>query len=127
MTTALALAASPSDYSHYGLRRTEDLIAGWSLDLEGAQHFSAGADINTDDRNQLATRSAGLGDAVLRARRLDQILSQFDPLPSRAAELKTTYLVRRLVARSETGACGEPGKKPAGSDAANDGSGLGGE
>jgi spermidine synthase len=102
MTTALALAASPSDYSRYGLRRTEDLIAGWSLDLEGAQHFSADADINTDDRNQLATRSAGLGDAALRPRHLNQILSQFDPLPSRAAELETTYLVRRLTARSET-------------------------
>jgi spermidine synthase len=101
MTTALALAASPSDYSRYGLRWKEDLIAGWSLDLEGAQHYSAGADINTDDRNQLATRSAGLGSEVLRAPRLNQILSQFDPLPSRADELNTTYLVRRLAARKE--------------------------
>jgi spermidine synthase len=101
MTTPLALAASPSDYSRYGLHRTEDLIAGWSLDLEGAKHFSAGADINTDDRNQLATRSAGLGDETLRARRLNQILSQFDPIPSRADELKTAYLVRRLAARKE--------------------------
>jgi hypothetical protein len=101
MTTALALAASPSDYSRYGLRRTEDLVAGWSLDLEGAQHFSAGADINTDDRNQLATRSAGLRGKSLRYGRLNQILSRFDPLPSRVDELKTTYLVRRLAVRNE--------------------------
>ncbi|MCH7643936.1 MAG: fused MFS/spermidine synthase [Myxococcales bacterium] len=101
MTPALALAASPSSYSRYGLRKTEDLIAAWSLDLEGAQRFSAGADINTDDRNQLATRSAGLGSEALRPRRANQILSQFDPLPSIAAELKTTYLVRRLAARKE--------------------------
>jgi predicted membrane-bound spermidine synthase len=100
-TSALALAASPSDYSRHGLWRTEDLIAGWSLDLKGARHFSAGADINTDDRNQLATRSAGLGSAALRNRRLNQILSRFDPLPSRAAELKITYLVRRLATRNE--------------------------
>jgi hypothetical protein len=101
MTSALALAASPSSYSRYGLRQTEDLIAGWSLDLEGAQRFSAGADINTDDRNQLATRSAGLGNEALRPRRASQILSRFDPLPSIAAGLKITYLVRRLAARNE--------------------------
>jgi hypothetical protein len=101
-TAGFALAASPSDYSRYGLRRTEDLIAGWSLDLEGARRFSAGADINTDDRNQLATRSAGLGKEALRTRRANKILSQFDPLPSKTAELKITYLVRRLAARSES-------------------------
>ena len=101
MTAELALAASPSDYSRQSLPQVEDLIAGWSLDLEGARRFSAGADINTDDRNQLATRSAGLGDEALRARRLNQILSRLDPLPSRADELKTAYLVRRLVARKD--------------------------
>jgi hypothetical protein len=101
MTPALVLAESPSDYLRYGLRQTEDFLAGWSLDLEGAKLFSAGADINTDDRNQLATRSAGLGSEALRAPHLNKILSQFDPLPSRAAELKTTYLVRRLAARNE--------------------------
>jgi hypothetical protein len=101
MTAALALAASPSDYSRYGMQRTEDLIAGWSLDLEGARLFSAGADINTDDRNQLATRSAGLGDDALRAQRLNKILARFDLIPSRAGELKTGYLVRRLAARKD--------------------------
>jgi hypothetical protein len=101
MATELALAKSPSDYSRHGLWRTEDLIAGWYLDLKGAKRFSTGADINTDDRNQLATRSAGLGSAALRNRRLNQILSQFDPLPSRAAELESTYLVRRLATRNE--------------------------
>jgi predicted membrane-bound spermidine synthase len=102
-TVPLALAASPSDYSRYGLRRTEDLIAGWSLDREGAKRFSAGADINTDDRNQLATRSAGLGTRSLSAQRANQILSRLDPIPSRATELKTTYLVRRLAIRDELG------------------------
>ena len=102
MTPGFALEASPSNYSRYGLRRTEDLLAAWSLDLEGAQRFSAGAAINTDDRNQLATRSAGLGNKALHPRRTNQILSRFDPLPSRAAELKITYLVRRLAARKES-------------------------
>ena len=84
MTSALALAASPSDYSRYGLRRMEDLIAGWSLDLEGAQRFSAGADINTDDRNQLATRSAGLG-----TKRLHVPASQPNPVAIRSASLES--------------------------------------
>ena len=69
MTSALALAASPSDYSRYRIWRSEDLIAGWSLDLKGARSFAEGADINTDDRNQLATRSARLGINALRTRR----------------------------------------------------------
>lgn len=103
MTTALALAASPSDYSRYRIWRTEDLIAGWSLDLKGARSFAEGADLNTDDRNQLATRSAGLGNQALRVRRANQILSHFDPLPSIAAELEITYLVQHLAARGELG------------------------
>jgi hypothetical protein len=101
VTPEIALAASPSDYSRYGLRRAEDLIAGWSLDLEGARRFSAGSDINTDDRNQLATRSAGLGDDALRVQLANKMFVPFDPLSSRAAEFKITYLVRRLAARSE--------------------------
>jgi spermidine synthase len=97
----IAIEASPSDYSRYGLRHTEDLIAGWSLDREGAREFSAGAEINTDDRNQLATRSAKLGGAALKIGLADKILSPFDPLPSKAAGLKTNYLVRSLAARGE--------------------------
>jgi hypothetical protein len=101
MTAALALAASPSDYSRYGIRQAEDLIAGWSLDLEGARSFAEGADINTDDRNQLATRSAGLGDQALRTRRANQILSPLDPLLSIAAGSEINYLVRHLAGRGE--------------------------
>jgi hypothetical protein len=78
------------------------LIAGWSLNLEGAQRFSAGADINTDDRNQLATRSAGLGNEALRGKPTNKLFAPFDPLPLRAAEFKTTYLVRRLASRGES-------------------------
>jgi len=104
LTTAeLALAASPSDYSSRGLLQIEDFIAGWSLDLEGSRRFSANADINTDDRNQLATRSAGLGKNSLSIRRANQILSQLDPLPSRIYGLNTTYLVQRLAERNELG------------------------
>ncbi len=100
-SSAIALAASPSDYSRYGLRRAEDLIAGWSLDREGAQRFSATADSNTDDRNQLATRSAGLGKGALRGEVANQLFAPFDPLPARSAKIEATYLVRRLAGRSE--------------------------
>lgn len=101
MTSKIALSESRSDYTRYGLRHTEDLIAGWSLDLKGAKGFASGADINTDDHNQLATRSAGLGNDALRVQLANQLFAPFDPLPSRAAEFKTTYLVRRLAARTE--------------------------
>ncbi|MBW2495365.1 MAG: fused MFS/spermidine synthase, partial [Deltaproteobacteria bacterium] len=101
-TAAIALEASPSDYSRYGLWRTEDLIAGWYLNLEGARRFSEGADINTDDRNQLATRSAGLGASALRGQPANELFAPFDPIPLRAAEFETTYLVRRLAARNES-------------------------
>jgi spermidine synthase len=102
-TASRALAASPSDYSRYSLRQTEDLVAGWNLDLQGAKRFSKGAEINTDDRNQLATRSAGLGPEALNARRVNQIMAKLDPLPSRLAEFESTYLVRRLAVRNEFG------------------------
>jgi len=100
---ALALEEHPSDYARYRIWRPEDLIAGWSLDLSGAQRFSKGAAINTDDRNQLATRSAGLGTEALRARKANKILSRLDPLASRTAELEFTYLVQRLATRGEIG------------------------
>jgi len=100
-TAALAIAASPPDYARYGMRHTEDLAVGWSLDREGAQAFSAGATINTDDRNQLATRSAKLGRHALKSGAVDKILAPFDPLPARADRLKVNYLVRSLSARGE--------------------------
>ncbi len=96
-----AIAASPSDYSRYGPKSVEDFLAGCILDSEGAKQFAAGADLNTDDRNQLATRSAGLGKDSLRARRFHQILAPLDPLPSLATGLNVTYLVQRLAARNE--------------------------
>jgi hypothetical protein len=102
-TPALALEEHPSDYARYRIWRPEDFIAGWSLDLSGAQRFAQGAAINTDDRNQLATRSAGLGAEALRARQLNKILSRLDPLASRTGDLEFTYLVQRLVTRSEVG------------------------
>ncbi len=100
-TAALAIEALPSDYSRYGMRHTEDLVVGWCLDREGAEAFSAGAEINTDDHNQLATRSAQLGRNALKIGVVDKILAPFDPLPARAARLRINYLVRGLAARGE--------------------------
>jgi len=100
-TAALAIDAFPSDYARYGMRHTEDLVVGWCLDREGAEDFSAGADINTDDRNQLATRSAQLGSSALKIGVADKILAPFDPLPARAGRLKTNYVGRGLSARGE--------------------------
>jgi spermidine synthase len=100
-TAEMALAASPQDFSHYGLRHPEDLVAGWALDRNGAQQFSAGADLNTDDRNQLATRSAGLGDDALRVRTADKLFFGFDPLLAQTDRFETNYLVRRIASRGD--------------------------
>ncbi|HXV36772.1 MAG TPA: hypothetical protein VEC18_06475, partial [Myxococcota bacterium] len=96
-----ALAASPQDYARYGLLRVEDLASAWVLDAEGARRFAAGASLNTDDRNQLATRSAALGKRAIRARDATEILLPLDPLPARASQLERLYLMRSLVQRSE--------------------------
>jgi spermidine synthase len=100
-TSQLALDATLSDFSRFGLSHPEDLMAGWNLDSGAARRFSAGAHINTDDRNHLATRSAGLQGRSLRIPAANKLFAQHDPLPERASEIKTTYLVRRLGARGE--------------------------
>jgi hypothetical protein len=101
-TAARALVRAPDDFARFGLRVVEDVAAGWALDARDAGRFAAGARINTDDHNQLATRSAGLDRKALRGAGGGRLLQRYDPLRSTDAALQRTYLVRRLVARNET-------------------------
>jgi spermidine synthase len=98
---ARALVRAPDDFARFGLRVVEDVAAGWVLDARDAGRFAAGAHINTDDHNQLATRSAGLGQEALHAVGGKRLLQRYEPLRSADAALQRTYLVRRLVARKE--------------------------
>jgi len=100
-SSARALAAAPNDFARFGLRVAEDVAASWALDLPGARRFAEGADINTDDRNQLATRSSSLGESALDGGSGARLLSRYDPLESTDADLDWTYLVQRLVAEKQ--------------------------
>jgi spermidine synthase len=100
-TPTRALNSAPAHFERFGLRATEDVIASWALAPDDARRFAAGAEINTDDRNGLATRSAGLGRNALGSERGTRLLSNYDPLRSLDAEHDPIYLVRRLVANDK--------------------------
>jgi hypothetical protein len=101
-TAARALEAAPRDFARYGLRLAEDAASRWMLDVQSARRFAEGAHINTDDRNQLGARSAGLGKNAIRARGLTQLVSRHDPLLATTTNLNQLYLVRRLVATAQS-------------------------
>jgi len=94
---ARALAAAPADFARFGLRVPEDAIASLAVTPRDTLRFAGGAEINTDDHNRLATRSAGLGAKALGPKRGTRFLASYDPLPSLEGEHDREYLVRRLV------------------------------
>ena len=94
---AQALAASPADFARYGVRLPEDVAAALVLDTEAARRFAAGAPLNTDDHNLLASRSARLGNRALFAKGMDRVLADFPPLAEADASLDPVYLVRRIA------------------------------
>jgi predicted membrane-bound spermidine synthase len=98
-TSARALRRAPEDFARFGLRAVEDFAASWVFDSRDAQRFAANARINTDDRNQLATRSAGLGQNALGGPRGSRFLLRYQPLLSRETGLQMPYLVRHLVGK----------------------------
>jgi hypothetical protein len=100
--TARALMRAPEDFARFGLRVIEDVAASWVLDSRDAQRFAAGARINTDDHNQLATRSARLGQNALVGPGGSRLLLRYQPLRPTDAALQLPYLVRRLVGKRET-------------------------
>jgi hypothetical protein len=99
---ARALMRAPEDFARFGLRAIEDVAAGWVLDARDAQRFAANAPINTDDHNQLATRSAGLGERALAGPGGSRLLLRYEPLQATDAALQWPYLVRQLVGRRAT-------------------------
>jgi spermidine synthase len=98
---AQGLASNPEDFARLGVHRVEDFAATWTLDEDGVRALAAGAPLNTDDHNRLASRSAQLGPAALdRGRAAGRLLDPHDPL-RRAAGLDLSALVRALTARSQ--------------------------
>jgi hypothetical protein len=97
----MALAAAPEDFDRYGIRTPEDIAIALALDEEAAREFASGATVNSDHHNLLATRSPGLSrKQSLIGTGPAKLLSPYDSLAEKAANLDPGYLVRRLLATS---------------------------
>jgi spermidine synthase len=104
-TVARALAASPGPFAFAGMRTPEDVAAGLILDEEGARRFAAGAEISTDDRNHLRTRSPELVRNFSSRRvgrgglAIEKTFSELGLIPEPAPGLDRVRLVRALARR----------------------------
>ena len=98
VSAAEALRVAGPDLARYGIHAPEDAVVALFLDESDAEAFGAGAPLNTDDHNLLASRSARLrrGEA-LDATQLARLSQGQDPLPTLSARLDALRVVRRLV------------------------------
>ncbi len=96
---ARAMQEHPEHYAGVGLHCLEDFARSWVLSESGAREMSEDADLNTDDHNLLASRSAGLGDAALDPRSQRELLRRYDALLQPHEGIDRVKMVRRLVAR----------------------------
>src|SRR5262249_36499341 len=99
-SASAALAASPTDFAHMGLRTLEDVAYAWVLDPARAAEFARDAPIISDDQNPLATRAAHLRHQSLSVTRCDEMLAPFEPLSAEDAGLDRIYLAHRLATDS---------------------------
>jgi spermidine synthase len=97
-----AIASAPDDFAELGVFGPEDVAAALVLDEEGARAFSAGAPVNSDDRNLLEMRSLSLAREEGLSFQPDELLGPLDPLARPMSGLDRVYLVRRLLARGFT-------------------------
>jgi spermidine synthase len=97
--TARAIAAAPEEFATLGVYRPEDVAALALLDEAGTRAVSAGAPLNTDDRNLLRMRSLALARAARPNFRATELVGPFYPLARATPEYDRAYLVRRLLAR----------------------------
>jgi hypothetical protein len=107
-SAAAAIAADPAALAAAGIRTPEDVAVGLMLDEEGARRFAAGAEISTDDRNHLRTRSPELVRSFSQPRAggrrggldLQKTFQASGFMPEPAPELDRLRLVRGYVRRS---------------------------
>jgi hypothetical protein len=98
-STARALAAAPERFAEIGVRTPEIVTASLLLDEEAVREVSRGAPLNRDGHNRLASRSARLGDAALRAR-IDDFIAPVDPLVRALPENTDVFRLLRYVRTS---------------------------
>jgi spermidine synthase len=96
-TAREALARTPESFSPYGIHRVEDIMASLSLDRDGLRNFSAGAPLNTDDHNRLATTRLPR-DRISEIRKdFDQEIGRYEPwTKERLERIDGLELLRRM-------------------------------
>ncbi|RIK94615.1 MAG: hypothetical protein DCC71_23440, partial [Proteobacteria bacterium] len=93
-----AIPLSRDDFARTGVVAAEDFAASLSLDERGARALAQGAEISTDDRNRLATRSPKVLGSPLGPAGADRLFAAHDPMRPPPPELDASYLVRRMAA-----------------------------
>jgi spermidine synthase len=78
-----------------GINTPEDVLVALAAESQALRRFSRGAPIITDDRNRMATVSAGAGSLTLEA--TDRLLAPFDPLRVPNPAFQRSYMARRLA------------------------------
>jgi spermidine synthase len=94
---AAAIAAAPDDFAAVGIVCAEDLAAALALDDAGTRALAEGAELSTDDRNVLATRSPKVLRAPLGPDGASRLFAPHEPLIPLPTEFDAGYLVRRLA------------------------------
>jgi len=91
-----AIGAAPDDFARLGIVTPEDVTAWWILDETGGRALGAGAPLNRDRRNHLASRAPRILDAPLGAG-VWNLVRPYDPIAKNAeARFDPFYLIRRL-------------------------------
>jgi spermidine synthase len=94
-----AIAAAPDEFAELGVQAPVDIAAALVLDDDGARVFSAGAPLNTDNRNVLQMRSFAISAAKRPRSLLPTLLAAGDPLVRPDLAWDRVALVQRLVTR----------------------------
>jgi spermidine synthase len=96
-----ALRAPAEDDDRIGIHRVEDFAAARALDAVVTRALAAGAALNTDDHNLLASRASRLGEASLDTRSAHALLVDLDPLLAERDGLAATGSGWRFAAAAD--------------------------
>ncbi|MCH2187219.1 fused MFS/spermidine synthase, partial [Myxococcota bacterium] len=96
-----ALELDPLHFKQLGIRSPSEIAAAWVLDTDGARTLAQGAAPNTDDWNQLATRSSRLQQGALTVPQFNALVRSHDPLRGHAETVAPLPLILSLAQRGE--------------------------
>ncbi|MCH2186768.1 fused MFS/spermidine synthase, partial [Myxococcota bacterium] len=96
-TVSEALALAPEQLARVGVLRPEHVGVALSLDSEGTKAAGAGAPLNTDDHNLLATSAWRIGDRAENRKGVVAMLAEHDPLAELDRSWESAALAQRLA------------------------------